>query len=256
MDQIIHEVTQMAHDGHLQFPAWQAGNLPLAIDVPNHDIRLKFHSLPFHFLQPGNSNGSRGRCYLNVDATFSFQSLEVSKFFKQCDHIKSPEDSNVSLIYLCPKGGDVIGPLIKGSIYPHHYFANHIATYLIQRYEDTAGIADHFTTLPCAAACPPEDSLGTPASSTSQPSLFSPVVLSSSIPSTPTSSPSFASLSPHPELPSTPATSESPAAMIFFMTSASSSTSISSSSLVSHYSNCDRSASPQRRDIGPSHHLK
>lgn len=102
MDQVIQGVTEMAQEGCLQFPEWRPDDLPLPSDAPNREVRLKFHGLPFRFLQPGNSNASQGRRYLNVDATFNFQSLEVVKFFKRCERIKSPEDSNVALIYLCP----------------------------------------------------------------------------------------------------------------------------------------------------------
>ncbi|KAG1732585.1 hypothetical protein EDB19DRAFT_1911975 [Suillus lakei] len=187
----------MAHDGRLKFPAWESEPLSLATDAPNHEVRLQFHGLPFRFLQPGNSNATQGRRHLKVDSSFCWQTLEAGKFFKRCERIKSPKDSSVSLVHLCPKGGDVIGPLIKGSPYQHHCFADRIIVHLIQGYEDPPDIPDRFTTVLCNSACPPEDSVN-PHEPEARPPASSPVIYTQSIPSTPPTSasafstPSFA----------------------------------------------------------------
>ncbi|KAG2127387.1 hypothetical protein BD769DRAFT_1775932 [Suillus cothurnatus] len=198
MNQILHAVRQMAHDGGLKFPAWEPEPLALATDAPNREVRLQFHGLPFRFLQPGNSNATQGRRHLKVDSSFCWQTLEAGKFFKRCERIKSPEDSSVLLVYLCPKGGDVIGPLIKGSPYQHHCFANRVIAHLIQGYKDPPDIPDRFTTVPCNSACPPEDSVNPHEPQTRTPAP-SPAIYTQSVPSTPatstsaSSTPSFAS---------------------------------------------------------------
>jgi hypothetical protein len=150
-----------------------------------------------------------------------------------------------------PKGGDVIGPLIKGSIYVHHCFASRIVAHLVHGYEELPEVADRFASLTCSATCPSEDLLGLLGSHTT----LQPSSSASALPSTPilplsTPSLSHSSLSPDLELlthsiPSTPATSTSPASAPL--------SGISVGSYISNvprYHNRDRSASPQRSSAG------
>ncbi|KAG1778069.1 hypothetical protein EV702DRAFT_1196472 [Suillus placidus] len=141
-------------DGNLSFPPWHPEPLYLAPDELNQDIRQQFHELPFHFITPGYSNASQGQRYLHVDQSFTFQQLQFAAFQKKIEHIRAPDDSNTSLLYICPKGGPLIGPVEPNSPSQHFCFANCIMAHLQQGITDPTATPNEFFSPACKRSCP------------------------------------------------------------------------------------------------------
>ncbi|KAG1718135.1 hypothetical protein EDB19DRAFT_1838548 [Suillus lakei] len=250
LDELTKAVADMTVNANISFPPYSPDPLDLSPDELNQDVRKEFHNLPFRFITPGYSNAHQGQRYLRVDHSFTFQQLQFSTFQKKCERVRAPDDGSTGLLYLCPKGGPVIGPVEPRSPQQHFCFANRIMGYLVQGFDNAPSLPGNFFTTPCKAACPANDAPNPPAS------LLAPATPYSSSSSITGSSSSAVpryynrdhSGSPRPngQTPSTARTSISSGSNILV-------------GPITRYQNRDRSASPhpvqyRRRPRSPSQH--
>ncbi|KAG2114773.1 uncharacterized protein F5147DRAFT_770088 [Suillus discolor] len=175
--------------------------------------------------------------------------LQFSTFQKKCERVRAPDDGSTGLLYLCPKGGPLIGPVEPRSPQQHFCFANCIMGHLVQGFDNAPSLPGHFFTTPCKAACPANDAPNPPASllATATPRTSSSSITGSSSSAVPHYHNRDRSGSPHPNR-QTPSTAP---------TSSMSSGSNILAGPITRYQNRDRSASPrpvqyQRRPRSPS----